>query len=142
MGVEQLDHEQDIALAQMKLEADMQAAKGTIDGARQEARKKMLEKISKQREVAKQKAKDLEGKQKTYIEAQGKMNENAKASALQKLKELERRQEAMENEISKGLQHFEADVSKFRDQTQGEHMRKRNMLKQKLEMKRQRKEAV
>jgi hypothetical protein len=140
--VEQLDHEQDIALAQMKLEADMQAAKGTIDGARQEARKKMLEKISKQREVAKQKAKDLEGKQKTYIEAQGKMNEDAKASALQKLKELERRQEAMENEISKGLQQFEADVSKFRDQTQGEHMRKRNMLKQKLEMKRQRKEAV
>ena len=57
--VDKLDHEQDIALAQMKLEADMQATQAGIDENRQNARRKMLEKLSKQRQVAKARASDL-----------------------------------------------------------------------------------
>ena len=79
--------------------ADMQATQGSIDGDRQKERKKMLEKLAKQREVAKGKAKELEENQKAYIQAQANMNDDAKASALKKLKELERRQLAMENEV-------------------------------------------
>merc|ERR1712146_596681 len=45
--VEQLDDEQDLALVQMKLEADIQATQGSIDEERQQARKKMLEKLAK-----------------------------------------------------------------------------------------------
>ena len=61
--VDKLDHEQDIALAQMKLEADMQATQAGIDENRQNARRKMLEKLSKQRQVAKARASDLKEKQ-------------------------------------------------------------------------------
>merc|ERR1711968_407861 len=111
--VDKLDHEQDIALAQMKLEADMQATQAGIDENRQNARRKMLEKLSKQRQVAKARASDLKEKQNAFIKAQDGMTEVAKQNAMKKLKEMERRQEAMENEIEDGLKKFENDISKF-----------------------------
>ena len=140
--VDKLDHEQDIALAQMKLEADMQATQAGIDENRQNARRKMLEKLSKQRQVAKARASDLKEKQNAFIKAQDGMTEVAKQSAIKKLNEMERRQQAMENEIEDGLKKFEQDISKFRDQTKNEQDMKRSMLKQKLEAKRQQIEAL
>ena len=38
------------------------------------------------------------------------MTEVAKQNAMKKLKEMERRQEAMENEIEDGLKKFENDI--------------------------------
>ena len=140
--VDKLDHEHDILLAQMKLEADMQAAQAGIDENRKNARRKMLEKLSKQRQVAKARASDLKEKQNAFIKAQDGMTEVAKQSAIKKLNEMERRQQAMENEIEDGLKKFEHDISKFRDQTKNEQDMKRSMLKQKLEAKRQQKEAL
>ena len=140
--MDKLDHEHDILLAQMKLEADMQAAQAGIDENRKNARRKMLEKLSKQRQVAKARASDLKEKQNAFIKAQDGMTEVAKQSAIKKLNEMERRQQAMENEIEDGLKKFEQDISKFRDQTKNEQDMKRSMLKQKLEAKRQQKEAL
>ena len=76
----------------MKLEADMQATQAGIDENRQNARRKMLEKLSKQRQVAKARASDLKEKQNAFIKAQDGMTEVAKQNAMKKLKEMERRQ--------------------------------------------------
>ena len=104
--VDKLDCEHDILLAQMN-EADMQAVMRCIDENRKNARRKSyLKKLPKQRQVAKARASDLKEKQNAFIKVKDGMTEVAKQSAIKKLNEMERRQQAMENEIEDGLKHL------------------------------------
>ena len=106
----------------------MQAAQAGIDENRKNARRK-VRKIVEAATMAKARA--INSKEsKMLVKAQDGMTEVAKQSAIKKLNEMERRQQA--NEIEDGLKKFEQDISKFRDQTKNEQDMKRSMLKQKL----------
>ena len=137
-----MDDAQELALAQLKMEADAQAVKGQIEGSRLEARKKLLAKLAKQKAMAKKRQMDVLKAQKILAEKESEMNEQTKSEALAKVREMERQQREMEAEIASNLEKLESDVSSFRSAMQDKQTAKRFQLKQKLEERRKLKAAA
>ena len=137
-----LEDVQELELAELQLESDLQAMKGLIDENRKSQRAKLLEKLGKQKKIAKQRAAEVEKNQAILAASEADMDEKTKSAALAKVREQERRQKEMEAEISNGLQQLAADVLKFKQNTVDAHLKKREDLKDKLNAKLKAKEAA
>merc|ERR1711871_230781 len=133
---------EELAIAQLKMENDLQVEKGVIGGAKLEARKKLMAKLLKQTSLLKSRKSEILKAQKILTQKEADMDEGAKSAALAKLREKERQVDEMEAEISRAVEKLESDVSSFRKAMQDKQSEKRFALKRRLEEKRRAQEAA